>query len=155
MLSHELIPMIESHWRELSDTVIARIRRDHRLTHLAALADSELLDAGSTIAKSLGGWLSGMDTDFVEGYEQLGARRFAQSIPLHESVRALHVLKHELVEFVRDRSFPQTSVQLYAEEELEHRLNDFFDSLVYHLVHGYESALQKSYQPQPKVALAR
>jgi hypothetical protein len=35
-------------------------------------------------------------------------------------------------------------MQLYAEEELEHRVGRFFDILVYHLVKGYESALRTS-----------
>ena len=37
---------------------------------------------------------------------------------------------------------PQTSLEIYAEEELEHRLNRFMDFLVYHHVRGYEAALR-------------
>jgi hypothetical protein len=35
-------------------------------------------------------------------------------------------------------------VEVHAEEGLEHRLDRFFDWLVYHLVRGYEEALRKA-----------
>jgi len=45
---------------------------------------------------------------------------------------------------VRNQGMGHTTMEIYAEEELEHRLGKFFDCLVYRLVHGYEIALRKA-----------
>jgi hypothetical protein len=47
---------------------------------------------------------------------------------------------------MRDQGTPTNTVELYAEEELEYRVGQFFDCLVYHLVKGYEMAMKA--QPQ-------
>ena len=155
MLSHQMIQMIEGHWQAISTSVIARVRRDSELPHLRRLADSELLDWGSATVKNLGRWMAGHDSDLARHYEHLGSLRYRESIPLHEAVRGLQYLKDELVEFVRDRTFPQSSLELYAEEELEHRLNQFFDWLVFHLVRGYEQTLRKAAHMEVEFAAAR
>jgi hypothetical protein len=36
------------------------------------------------------------------------------------------------------------SVGLYAEEEMEHRLGQFFDRLIIHLARGYEAAWHRA-----------
>jgi hypothetical protein len=41
---------------------------------------------------------------------------------------------------LRARGFTKTSVDLYAEEELERCAERFFDTLTIHMVRGYESA---------------
>ena len=61
-------------------------------------------------------------------------------------------LKYETVDYIRNQGFPQTSLEIYAEEELEHRLNRFIDFLVYHMVRGYEAALRN---PRRKTQEAR
>ena len=49
-----------------------------------------------------------------------------------------------MITFVLDQAAAKTFLQLYAEEELEHRVDRFFDILVCHLVRGYENALRQS-----------
>ena len=65
-------------------------------------------------------------------------------MPLHETVRSVQILKDQMLDFVREQGVAQSSVELYAEEELEHRAGLFFDDLIYHLVRGYEGALRKA-----------
>jgi hypothetical protein len=48
-------------------------------------------------------------------------------------------LRNDSVEFYVEL---YSYVDLYAEEELEHRVGRFFDDLVVHLVRGYEAAWQ-------------
>ena len=43
-----------------------------------------------------------------------------------------------MIDFVKEQGIRKDSVELYAEEELEHRVGRFFDDLVIHLVLGYE-----------------
>jgi hypothetical protein len=147
MLSAKLIQLIEDHWEGITTSILRQLRSDPRLLHVGKLPESELRDTGRTMLKNLGACLTANRQDWrslQEQYEGIGRVRFAQNIPLHESVRALQVVKKKVVEFLRDHEFAQSTVSIYAEEELEHRLNEFFDELIYSQVRGYETALRQS-----------
>jgi hypothetical protein len=70
--------------------------------------------------------------------------RFEEGVPLCEAVRGLFLVKDKMIDFVLNQAAARTYMQLYAEEELEHRVDRFFDILVYHLVKGYEDAWHKA-----------
>jgi hypothetical protein len=147
MLSAKLIQLIEDHWQGITTGIIHQVRNDPCLHHISALPDTELRDIGRGILRNLGHWLTASRTEqqmVEEHYEGIGRVRFAEYIPLNECVRALQVVKNRVIEFTRDYEFSQSSVEIYAEEELEHRLNEFFDDLVYHEVIGYEDAIRRS-----------
>lgn len=147
MLSAKLVQLIEDNWQGITANMIHQIRNDSHLHHMSALADTELRDRGRGVLRNLGHWLTASTTEhrmIQEQYEGLGRVRFAEGIPLHECVRALQLMKARVVEFTRDHEFSQSSVEIFAEEELEHRLNEFFDDLVYHEVIGYEDAMRQS-----------
>ncbi len=76
----------------------------------------------------------------------LGKERFEESIPLDESVRALTITKDKMIDFVHEHGFAKTSMDLYAEEELERRIGRFFDTLTIHMVRGYETAWRQATQ---------
>jgi hypothetical protein len=61
-----------------------------------------------------------------------------------EAVLRLHLLKGAIIDFARQDAVPVTSVQIYAEQELEDRLGHFFDALVYYIVCGYEKAMRRA-----------
>jgi hypothetical protein len=145
MLASKLVHLIEDHWETIASTTITELRQDRAFAHIAKLPDSELLEWGEGILHNLSRWiLESREGEVAERYERLGELRFQQAVPLHEAVRGLHVLKDIMVEFVRDQGLGHTAMEIYVEEELEHRLGKFFDYLVYHLVHGYEAALRKA-----------
>jgi hypothetical protein len=145
MLSNKLVASIEDHSERLMAVVIERIRHDPELSTISQLRDLELREAGHEFLRKLGRWLAGEQRDVIaEQYQEIGKLRYSQQIPLHECVKALHIIKYETVDYVRNQGFAQTSLEIYAEEELEHRLNRFMDFLVYHMVRGYEAALRKA-----------
>jgi hypothetical protein len=144
MLSHQLISQIESHWEQITERVLGDIRSDPQLAHIAGLPEWELSAWGRNILKNLGHWLSGRDEELAARYESLGRVRYEEGVPLHEAVRGLHLLKDRLVDFVRGLGFAGSTVEIYAEEELEFRVSRFFDWLVWHLVRGYETALREA-----------
>lgn len=145
MLSHRLVRLIEDHAGEITAGAIQQIRAETELNHIARLPSSELEDWGKQILSSLGAWMSTFrDTSLAAHHEDLGRLRFREDVPLHEAVHALNLLKWRMVDFVRNQGFAQTSVELYAEEELEHRVGRFFDWMCYHLVRGYETALREA-----------
>jgi len=141
MVSGKLIHLIETHEGEITNRIMAEIRRDPGLTHLRMVTEGELRRRSNSIVKNLGHWLVGKNQDEMAAeYEAIGRRRFEEDVPLHEMVRALFFIKDKMVDFLNEQGFNLDAVTLYAEEELERRVGRFFDLLVIHLVSGYEAA---------------
>jgi hypothetical protein len=145
MLSGRLIHLIEVNSASIIDHMIGAVRRDPELVHIRNLPDAELREWGQNILERLGDWLSVSATkDLALHYEEVGRARQEEGIPLHEAVRGLLLVKEKTIDFVVNQAAAKTIVRLYAEEELEHRVDRFFDILVTHFVKGYENALRRS-----------
>jgi len=141
MVSGKLIHLIETHEGEITNRIMAEIRRDPDLTHLRTVTEGELRRRSNSIVKNLGHWLVGKNQEeMAKEYEAVGKRRFEEDVPLHEVVRALFFIKDKMVDFVGEQGFNLDALTLYAEEELERHIDRFFDVLVIHLVRGYEVA---------------
>ena len=144
MLSARLIRLIEAHCREIVDRVIRQISRQPDLAHVHRLPEAELRERTQVILEHLGDWLSGNAEELGLKQEEIGMRRFEQTVPLHEAVHALCIVKNSVIEFIEEQGIPQDSLGLYAEEELEHRLGQFVDTMIIHLVRGYEAAWHRA-----------
>ncbi len=145
MLSGKLIQLIEDNWDRITTSVIHEVRADSRLVHIRKLPESELREVARNILRNVGYWLSSTRHQELEKrYEGLGRLRFVESIPLHEVVHALQLVKSKMLDFVRDQGFCTSPVDIYAEEELEHQVGLFFDDLIYYIVRGYEGALRQA-----------
>jgi len=141
MLSGRLIRVIENHEEEITNTVVAAIRRHPELTHLRNLRDLELRERCREILKNLGHWLLRGNEEELDGkYEAIGKLRFEESIPLDECVLGLCILKYKMIAFLDDQGIEPDTLALYARGELLRRIGPFFDLLVVHLVRGYEDA---------------
>jgi len=141
MLSGKLICLIENHEEELAASVIKSVRRHPELPHMGRLPEAELRERGQEILKNLGHWLAhGNEEKLAHEYEAIGKARCEEAVPLHESVRALCLIKDKMVDFIGEQGIDQDCLALYAEEEFERRVGRFFDLLVIHLVRGYEKA---------------
>ena len=145
MVSARLVHQIETHWEAVSTRLTRRIRACPDVPTLARRPESELHQVCQRLLSNLGNYLvSGGAYELGERYEEIGRQRFHEKIPLHEAVRALQIIKEETEDYIRDQGFHQNSVELYAEEELEHQLGRFFDLLQFHLIKGYESAMRQT-----------
>jgi hypothetical protein len=147
MLSAKLIQTIEQHYQAIGERFLRQVRSNPNLPHMQKLLDSELGDRARAVARNLGRFLIADEKDWSARYEALGRTRCRERIPLHEVVLALHILKTDIMDFVRNQGMGGTSVELYAEEELEHMVSAFFDTAVYHAVRGYEEALRELARP--------
>ena len=144
MLSARLIHLIETHHEEVADRVLREIWRRQDLPHILKLPEAELRERNRILLEHLGEWLLGNEDELGRRQQDMGRRRFEQSVPLHEAVHALCLIKNTVIEFVEEQGIPRDTIGLYAEEELEHRLGKFFDQLIIHLVRGYESAWHRA-----------
>jgi len=144
MLSARLIHLIETNHKELADRVLREVWRRQDLSHMARLPEAELRERGRTIIEHLGEWLLGNEEEIGKLQEAVGRLRFEQSVPLHEAVHTLCLMKGTVIDFIEEQGIPRDTIGLYAEEELEHRLGKFFDQLIIHLVRGYEGAWRRA-----------
>ncbi len=141
MLSTKFIRLVESHAEEIAESTLRQLAEDPRTPHLARRPWCEQIAECAEIIQDLGHWLvHGGDENVAKRFEPVGARCAAQGIPASELVHALHVLKATMLDFIRNQGMTQSSVDLYAEEELEHQAGRLFDSIVYHVVRGHEGA---------------
>lgn len=145
MLSGKLIHLIEAHQAQIADRVIQEIHRNPEMVHFRKLPDAELRERGQQILENLGHWLEAEHAAEIEQlYDTLGRTRYEESMPLHESVHALIILKEKMIDFVHEQMTTKDAVGLYAEEELERRVGRFFDTLVIRMVRGYETAWRRA-----------
>jgi len=143
MLSGSRVQLIQAHWEEIASRVIAAIKSRPDLKALSQRPEVELREWCQEILEKLGYLLGATkDEEVQRRFRQLGQLRFEESIPLHEAVLRLHIMKDKIIGFVHEQAYPMTAVQLYAEEELEHRLSRLFDAYVYYVVCGYEDAMR-------------
>src|SRR3954453_19625149 len=123
--SFTLMQVVEDHWEELADSAVRQIISDPEMRDMRKIPEFELRSRVHEVLKNMGLWLSG-ESDVWKRYEQLGHHRHEQGIPLHELVRGLITIKEKMIDFIRSQG-AETATQLFAEEQLEHTVNRFFD----------------------------
>jgi hypothetical protein len=145
MISRNLVQDIEDHSESITARIVRKLRDDTLLPQMRTLPESELADRVQEVVKNLDHWLvPGQESEIARRYEALGRRRYEESIPLEEVVRALHIIKNGILAHVHEQGFGQTAMELYAEQQLELRVGRFFDTAVYHVVCGYQAASSRA-----------
>jgi hypothetical protein len=143
MITTELTQLIERDWEEIAARLIVALRRHPDLMYLSKRSDLDLREWCRELLEHLGTLMSARKSEAVQRrFEILGRIKFEEHIPLHEAVLRLQILKNEIVSFIHERGLPNTAIQLYAEEELEQRIDRFFDECIYRLVRGYEAGIR-------------
>jgi hypothetical protein len=138
MVSAKLVHLLEDHWEAVLARTLRLIRNSKELPHLSRMPESEVSKTCKRVVHNLGHWLaSAPEEELGDNYEKLGRERCKEGMPLSEAIRGVQFMKEASVGYIRDQGFFNT-VDVYAEEELEHELGRFFDLLVFHLARGYE-----------------
>jgi len=152
MLANRLVQLIENHSEALTQTVLHDVLTNENTISFRKVPRSELKPRIAAMYEKLGKWIGNPDEDDIrQEYEDWGRTRFRQGIPFSEIVYVLMLTKkhlrkfireHGLVDFSGDRVTPGelVPVELYAIQELNYLVGDFFDRALYHLVRGYEMA---------------
>ena len=152
MLTNRLIQLIENHSDSLTQEALHDMLTNEYTASLRKIPRAELKPRIASLYQNLGKWLGCPNEDDIrQEYEDWGRTRFRQGIPFSEIVYVLMLTKqhlrkfireHGLVEFSGDRVAPNEllPLELYAIQELNYRVGDFFDQALYHLVRGYEAA---------------
>jgi len=141
VLSAKLIRLVSTHREEITARVIRRIRRESRLLELGNLPEGELRARALNIFANLDTWLTAKKSDLAQTYEDLGRLRCEQGVPLHETVHGMQIIRETMIQFVQDQRMTGNTLEIYAEEELDHAADRIFDLMIFHLVRGYENAM--------------
>ena len=150
MISARLVHLIEFNGEQIVDRAVARIHRELEVAHSGSLLDHELRELGQGLTLHLGNWLStGNGHDPGLRCERLGKLCWEQQIRLEDALRGLYLLREKMLDFAQEQLISNSSIELYAEEELDRRLGRFFDRLAIHLARGFEQAIR-----QPAVSRA-
>ena len=145
----KFIRMIEGHSEQIAEQVLAELSKSEQATLICRLPEVELKGHCHQVLDNLGYWLTATDGEEIARlYEERGRVRSREGIPASEAIYFLILLKRKMLDYVREQALAQTTVDYYAEDELRRRVGGFFDSVIYHLVLGYEGA------PAPKSARA-
>jgi hypothetical protein len=152
MLLNRLIQLIENHSESLTQEVLHDVLTNESTASFRKVPRTELKPRIALLYQNLGKWLGCPNEDDIrQEYEDWGRTLFRQGIPFSEIVYVLMLTKKHLRKFIREHGLVQFSgdrvtpdelvpVELYAIQELNYLVGDFFDKALYHLVRGYEAA---------------
>ncbi len=157
MLVIRLIQLIENHAKSLTQEAMQDVLTNENTMSFQKVPKAELEPRIASLYQNLGKWLGDPnDDDIRQEYESWGRTRFRQGIPFSEIVYVLMLTKRHLRKFIRDHGLIIFSgdrvtpdelvpVELYAIQEFNYLVGDFFDRALYYLVRGYEAAAKTQF----------
>ena len=129
---NESIPLVARLW-------LADVRSNHTTPAYLRLDPDALLAECTASLRQLGRWLEGESTEeqIKQSFRDLGARRQAQGVPLHELLSAIMLLKRQMWAHARSQGVWQRPMEMYRVMELQSRFAVFFDRAMYYSARGY------------------
>jgi len=141
MIALRLVHLIENHSDELALGLLRKFETSSHTHQLHRVPASELRDRSYEIYHNLSEWLLHKKQNEIERrYEEIGARRALQDVPLADVCWAIVLTKEHLWDFLEQQGFLKSSVEILGELELLRLLDHFFDHAVCYAARGYEHA---------------
>jgi hypothetical protein len=142
LLAYRLVRLIEAHSDQLAGNLLERVRESEKTSaYITHVPQEELRSRVSEVYQNLGEWLLGKtESDIQRRYEEVGARRASQGVPLTQLISALVLTKDTLWEFLLKEAGVERPVEVFGELELLQLLDQFFDRAIYYAICGYEHA---------------
>jgi hypothetical protein len=140
MLAARLVRAIEDHAEDLTRGVLDDLATNPRTPAYHTFSRAELHGRVYEVYRNLGRWLDDDSGEVVDTvYRALGRERRAEGIPLEDVVYALILTRQHLRHYVLRSGLVASIVDLYQEEDLNLRLDHFFDRAIYSAVKGYQA----------------
>jgi hypothetical protein len=144
VLTHKLIHLIQYHSENLAASLVRQVQMSDRAGSYRNVPPEELKQRVFEVYHHAGEWLlNKSESDIEQRYIAIGARRVEQNVPLSELVWVIVLTKRNLWKYINDVSVPGRAVETPEKQEMQERLDQFFDQAIHAAVSGYESALQK------------
>jgi hypothetical protein len=140
MMAYRLVRLIETHSDALTAGLLDKVEHSE-LTRSYRNVPVEVKERVGEIYRHLGDWLLGKSAfDIEQRYEEIGARRARQGVPLSELIWAIVLTKQNLWDFLKQESLLERPVEVFGELEVLQLLEQFFDRAIYYASVGHERA---------------
>jgi len=137
--SGRLVSVIENHAQKLAQDTVKKLQSSPRTTSYQRLSHAELSWRVSQVYENLGRWLWQNTEHAIQAwYNELGEKRFNESIPLDEVLWALNMTKHQLMDYLDACALADSAIELYRLKEFDRLVGQFFDRAVCYAAEGYE-----------------
>ena len=142
MFAIRMVHLIEDHADRLAEGLFRKLTTSQVCCELLErVPSSEVRERAYEIYHNLSDWiLTKKDIEMKERYIGLGVRRARQGVPFSQFLYAIHATKEHLWEFLRQEGLEPK--ELFAEIDLLHSMERFFDRALYFASIGYETELQ-------------
>lgn len=145
-MTRRLVDLIEGHADELTDRVVAGLKRDRQTIGYRRFDDLELGRRARALYAHLGFWLrSSSDLEVEDAFFQVGRERCREGVPLSDVIGAQFLTRRCLWEFI-DGKVGDSVVELRGELDLQILVVRFFDRAIYHSARGYEAEAKERAQ---------
>jgi len=143
LLAYKLVRLIETHSDALSAGLLAKVQNSELTRSYRNVPPQDLKDRVFDIYRHLGEWLLGKGTglDIELRYEEIGAKRVHQGVPISELIWEIILTKENLWEFLEKESLPERPIEAFGELEMLKLLDQFFDRAIYYASVGHERAI--------------
>ena len=150
MIAAKLVELIEIHSLRLTSDIVDDLSSNERTPGFRAVPRPELEQRVFKLLHQLGDWIGDPRSDKTRAeFTDWGRRRFDQGIPISELIFAVIVIKQHLRRYISDNglvaaSFPRVDgdyvlpLHLHSLQDLNTRVERFFDEALYDLAIGYE-----------------
>jgi hypothetical protein len=148
MLAYRLVRLIETHSDDLAAGLLEKVQSSELTRAYSKVAPEELRQRVYEIYRHLGDWLLGKSAfDIEQRYQEIGARRLHQGVPINELIWVIILTKENLWEFLKKENVIERPVEVFGELEMMQLLDQFFDRAIYYASVGYERALSEREMP--------
>jgi hypothetical protein len=154
MLAYRLVRLIETNSAALAAGLVGKVQSSKLTPSYRNVPAEDLNEKVGEIYRHLGEWLLGKSTfDIERRYEEIGARRVHQGVPVSELIWVIILTKENLWEFLRKESTPERPAEAFGELEMSQLLDQFFDRAIYYASVGYERALSEREEPPARASV--
>jgi hypothetical protein len=154
MLAYRLVRLIETRSNTLASALLAKVQASELTRAYCNVPPEELRQRVYEIYHHLGNWLLGKtDFDIEQRYEEIGARRAQQGVPISELVWAILLTKENLWEFLKRECPLLRPAEVFGELEIMQLVDHFFERAIYYASIGYERALSPNEIPEAGVGI--
>ena len=139
MLSDTLVGFVGEHADYVARLWLADVRSSRTTESYWRLDADQLLAECTSGLRLLGRWLEGESTEeqIKTHYRDLGDRRRAQGVELHEMLSAIMLLKKQIWRFALSQGLWERPVEQYRVMELQSRFAVYFDKAMYDSARGH------------------
>lgn len=142
MLAYKLVRLIEANSDTLAAGLLAKVQDSELTRSYRNVPAEDLKRRVYDVYRHLGQWLLGKSSfDIEQRYQEIGARRVQQGVPLSEVVWVIILTKENLWEFLEKESLPEHPNDAFGALEMLRLLDQFFDRATFYASVGYERAL--------------